>query len=80
MPMYEYVCAECGLAFEQLVRSMAGKEKIECPSCGSKKVERQLSVFAARDGGSASGPACGMSPGSACPHCPSTGGGAGCPL
>ena len=43
MPIYEYVCQECGAAFELLIR---GDEKPECPSCGKKKVSKQLSVTA----------------------------------
>jgi len=45
---------------------------VTCPECGSKKIERQLSVFAARDGGS-SRPA----PVGPCGNCDQAGG--GCP-
>ncbi len=44
MPIYEYVCLDCASAFELLIR---GDEKPECPSCGKKKVSKQLSVTAA---------------------------------
>lgn len=46
MPIYEYTCRECGAKFEQLVRSMSGGEKFNCPKCGSKQTNRALSVFA----------------------------------
>lgn len=45
MPIYEYTCKSCKMKFEKLVRSMAEQTAI-CPSCGSKKTERELSVFA----------------------------------
>jgi putative FmdB family regulatory protein len=45
MPIYEYRCGKCGKGFERLVRSAA--ETVNCPACGAKKAERQLSVFAA---------------------------------
>ena len=44
MPIFEYVCKECGHQFEALVM---GSRKAECPSCQSAKLEQQLSVFAA---------------------------------
>ena len=44
MPIFEYVCRDCQHAFEALVY---GKQKAECPKCQSKKLEPQLSVFAA---------------------------------
>ena len=46
MPVYEYVCAACGQAFEQLIRSKADERKLTCPKCGGKHIERQLSVIA----------------------------------
>lgn len=64
MPIYEYVCRECGHQFEELVR---GKEKPKCPACGRGKLSQQLSVTAAHTAGSTSPPcpakemgACGM--------------------
>jgi putative FmdB family regulatory protein len=44
MPLYEYQCKECQREAEVLVR---GAEKPECPACGSKKMEKLLSVSAA---------------------------------
>jgi len=44
MPIYEYVCMSCESRFEELVRP---DETPDCPECGAKKVQRQLSVFAA---------------------------------
>ena len=44
MPIYEYVCHQCGNGFEWLVRS---GEEPQCPSCGGGDLEKQWSVPAA---------------------------------
>jgi putative FmdB family regulatory protein len=44
MPIFEYVCRKCRHRFEKIV---FGAEAPECPSCASKSLEKQLSVFAA---------------------------------
>ena len=44
MPIYEYACDICGNRFEWLVRS---GEQPACPSCGEKRLTKQLSVPAA---------------------------------
>lgn len=48
MPIYEYRCAKCGHEFEAIVGRSA---KAACPSCGGRKLEKQLSVFAVSSGG-----------------------------
>ena len=70
MPIYEYVCENCGHAFEWLVR---GDEKPSCPKCGRSSLTKQLSVPAAHTGLSANSccpvqEACGMRtcPGKGC--------------
>ncbi|MBC8372070.1 MAG: zinc ribbon domain-containing protein [Planctomycetes bacterium] len=52
MPIYEYVCSKCGFAFEKLVPS--SKSKPKCEKCGSPKLTRQFSTFAAHGGASGS--------------------------
>ncbi len=47
MPIYEYVCKECNHPFELLRLSSKGFKDAACPECGSKKVAKKLSVFAA---------------------------------
>jgi putative FmdB family regulatory protein len=44
MPIYEYACTDCGHEFEELVR---GDEQPVCPSCGTDRINRQMSVPAA---------------------------------
>jgi putative FmdB family regulatory protein len=50
MPIFEYACKDCGTNFELLVRQST---IVECPSCNSKSLEKQLSVFAAASKGEA---------------------------
>jgi putative FmdB family regulatory protein len=61
MPIFEYICKDCQHEFEALV---FGKDKAECPKCHSKKLEPQLSVFAAGKSGSSD-----VMPGGACGSC-----------
>lgn len=63
MPIYEYVCQKCEHQFEVLVQ---GATTPECPSCKGKKLEKQLSVFAA---GSGRGAAAEAMPVGACGTC-----------
>lgn len=44
MPLFSYYCTECGAQSELLIR---GGEHPACPSCGSVKLEKQASRFAA---------------------------------
>lgn len=60
MPMYEYRCQECGKLYEQLRRMSEADTNLECPQCGGKKVERQISAcgftgFASAGGSSGGG-------------------------
>lgn len=43
MPIFEYVCRGCDHRFEKLV---SGSTQPECPTCRSRDLARQLSVFA----------------------------------
>ncbi len=45
MPIFEYICDDCGEHYEKLV--MSKSTKIACPKCASAKHTIQLSVFAA---------------------------------
>ena len=48
VPIYEYTCASCEAGFEQLVRTVntEAPAAVKCPSCGSAKTRRLMSVFA----------------------------------
>jgi putative FmdB family regulatory protein len=42
MPIYEFECHRCGSRFEELMES--GASAPACPSCGSARTQRRLSV------------------------------------
>jgi putative FmdB family regulatory protein len=69
MPLYEFTCSKCDKDFESLVRSVNWQGSVTCPHCGSNKLTKKLSVFAAQAGGAAS---------AAAPQACSRPGGCGC--
>ena len=58
MPLYEYQCESCGCRFEVLQRMGAGAEGLECPTCGTARVGRALSTFAAAPGSGGAAASC----------------------
>lgn len=73
MPLYEYVCQDCGQRFDAL-RSMKDADKpIQCRSCRSEHTTRALSVFyAASEGRSVTasgGGGCSGCAGGSCSSC-----------
>src|SRR2546428_13637999 len=50
LPIYRYTCAKCENEFEELIRSTGDERSLRCPVCGGRKIERQLSSFAAHSG------------------------------
>ncbi|MCS6827620.1 MAG: zinc ribbon domain-containing protein [Caldilinea sp.] len=50
MPLYEYVCSNCGALFEHWVRSASVKEEIVCPHCQSVRVDKKFSTFGVKGG------------------------------
>ncbi len=54
MPIFEYLCEDCGSKFEKLVRR-PGADEVLCPSCGEGgHLAQQFSTFAAHSNGHAS--------------------------
>lgn len=47
MPLYEYRCEECEHRFEILQRLGDGAEGLTCPSCGTERLAKMFSTFAA---------------------------------
>lgn len=45
MPIYEFTCLDCSEDSEILVRSSDWKKEASCPTCGSPKLAKKLSVF-----------------------------------
>jgi putative FmdB family regulatory protein len=57
MPIHEYLCADCGHAFEELV---FGDARPACPACRGERAEKQFSAFGVGSGVPEPGPgACG---------------------
>lgn len=71
MPLYEYVCQDCGNHFDAL-RSMKDADKpISCRSCHSEQTKRALSVFFASSEGRSvtNGGGCSGCAGGSCASC-----------
>jgi putative FmdB family regulatory protein len=73
MPIYEFHCEKCERDSEILVRSSEWKGS-KCPHCGSTKLQKKFSTFAAAGAGENSGARPSASGGGG--HC--CGGGCGC--
>jgi putative FmdB family regulatory protein len=55
MPIYEYVCKDCGQPFEKIVPRYGSQ--VDCAYCNSANVEKQLSVFAVASSSTGAGEA-----------------------
>jgi putative FmdB family regulatory protein len=65
MPIYEYICDDCGKHYEQIVLSQ--KQDVACPGCSSRRRTLQLSVFSAHSSsGNSSAVKGGEMPGGSC--------------
>ena len=79
MPIYEYICQDCGERFDALRSMREADAPIACGHCQSVHTTRQLSVFFAQSGGrnasasavstSSSGCGCGGCSGGSCASC-----------
>ena len=49
MPIFEYLCDDCGTKFEKLLRR--SDDQVLCPECGESHLSPQLSRFAAHSNG-----------------------------
>ena len=45
MPIYSYVCKECGHNFDLLVGVVSEKIELKCEKCNSKNIEKLLGSF-----------------------------------
>lgn len=53
MPFYEYRCKDCNKLFECLISISQADQTQNCPHCGGRNTEKQLSVFAAKSSSTA---------------------------
>ena len=65
MPIYEYVCPQCGQPFEKRVSFSEADERQTCPHCGNRHARRQISLIGGVTGSGSGGslrapaPSCG---------------------
>ncbi|MGC8657466.1 MAG: FmdB family zinc ribbon protein [Desulfomonilaceae bacterium] len=45
MPIFEFVCEECGKQFERIFFISECDTAVTCPSCGSERTKKSFSVF-----------------------------------
>ncbi|MHB0987464.1 MAG: FmdB family zinc ribbon protein [Bellilinea sp.] len=71
MPIYEYVCQECGARFEALRPMKDADLAITCKKCHGPNTQRALSLFNATSGGQtvAAFGGCGNCAGGSCSSC-----------
>lgn len=60
MPLYTYMCKDCGEKFDLLVGVNAQKTEIKCKKCESKNVQKLMGGFSVGSSGrnSSAGPTC----------------------
>ncbi len=61
MPIYPYVCKNCGEKFDLLIGVTSEKVQFKCKKCDSKNIQRtfgSFSVGGSRGKSSSSGPSC----------------------
>jgi putative FmdB family regulatory protein len=69
MPVYTYICKDCGKKFDLLIGMTSEKVEPKCAKCGSKEIEKIFGSFcvgSSSDKFSSSGPSC---PTGTCPTC-----------
>jgi len=50
MPIYEFYCPDCHRIFNFLSRAIDTRRRPDCPRCGRKRLDRQVSAFAVSTG------------------------------
>ena len=50
MPIYEYLCKDCGVRFEELRSIKDADSPVHCKACQSNQTQRTISVFFAQSG------------------------------
>ena len=59
MALYDFICDDCGSAFEVFSVGFLKDEQKQCPQCGSRAVRQKYSAFLR---GLATGPGCDAPP------------------
>jgi len=66
MPIFEYTCTSCGLAFEKLV---FGNAAVSCPTCTSAEVTKKFSLFGMSGGEKQTSSGCSACSSGSCSSC-----------
>ncbi len=45
MPIFSYICKDCGEKFDLFIRIGGKDEKLICKKCGSKNIQKTFSSF-----------------------------------
>lgn len=45
MPIYEYMCMNCGNSFSVLQKMGSSEKDTACPECGSNNIKKKVSLF-----------------------------------
>ena len=70
MPIYEFVCEECGKEFEELM--LGSDRSVNCPQCSSDRCVKKMSAFAFKCGTNFVGTGKKAASGGGCSGCSST--------
>jgi putative FmdB family regulatory protein len=46
MPIYEFICEDCGHPFEELLFRASAVDDVRCPGCESASIRKKLSLIA----------------------------------
>jgi putative FmdB family regulatory protein len=65
MPIFEFVCKDCELIFEELIFGFK-TDNVICPSCGSEQVRKKMSTFASKPAGDGASLSFGSSSAASC--------------
>ena len=61
MPLFEYICHDCGQEFEEMAPS-SDDSKVRCPACQSANIQRQMSAVRCQSGSPGGQPGTGCAP------------------
>lgn len=70
MPIYSYICRDCGNKFDLLFGVVSKAEKKACKKCGSRNIEKSFASFGVNvsQDKKQSSPSCLSCPTRGCPH------------
>ena len=76
MPIYSYVCKDCGNKFDLLVGVNSEKVSLKCSKCKSKNIHKMMGTFSVGEANSKFNSSCPSCSTDICPSCPTY---PGCP-